>query len=73
MDEHAGDILIVAPVAATDGVFEMHILVVAGALGCIAQTGLHAALGRSRVRTLGRHQAEDEYRIAALAGGECGA
>ena len=44
MHEHAGDFLVVAPVAAAYGVLEMHILVVAGSPGGVAQAGLHAAL-----------------------------
>jgi hypothetical protein len=64
--EHARDFLVVAPVAAAHGVLEMHVLVVAGALQGIGQAGLHAALGGGRMRTLGRHQAEDDHLLAAL-------
>ena len=73
MDEHAGDLLVGSPVAAAYGVFEMNVFVVAGTLCGVAQTGLHAALGRCRVRALGRHQTENDDFLTPLAGGKCGA
>ena len=56
IDEHPHDFLIGAPVATADGVFEMNVFVVALTLDHIGKTGLHAALRRGGMRTLGRHQ-----------------
>jgi hypothetical protein len=58
--EHARDLLIAAPVGTTHGVFEMYVLVVALALDAVGQTGLHAALRGDRMRTLGRHQRQNQ-------------
>ena len=66
--EQPRHLLVAAPVGAAHGVFKVHVLVVAGAPGGVAEAGLHAALGRRRVGALGRHQAEDDHLVAAAPG-----
>jgi hypothetical protein len=66
-------LLVAAPVGTAHGVFEMHVLVVALALDAVGQTGLHAALRGDRMRTLGRHQRQDQRFQAAPLGADGGA
>jgi hypothetical protein len=44
IDEHAHDVLVGAPVAAADGVLEVHVFVVALAMDDVGEARLHAAL-----------------------------
>ena len=70
VDEHAHDLLVGAPVAALDRVLEVDVLVVALALGHVAEAGLHAALGGRRMRALRRHQRQHDGVVAAAAGAD---
>ena len=65
--EHPRNPLITAPVRALDSVLEVHVLVVTATHDRIGQTGLHAALGGRRMRSLGRYQTEhDDIEPATL-------
>ena len=70
VDEHPHDALVGAPVAAAHGVLEVDVLVVALALDHVAERRLHAALRGRRVRTLGRHQRQDDDVVAAPLGAD---
>ncbi len=70
VDEHAHDALVGAPVAAAHRVLEVDVLAVALALDHVAERRLHPALRRGRVRTLGRHQRQDDDVVAAPLGAD---
>jgi len=73
MDEHPGDLMVATPVRALDRVLEVHVLVIAAPHDRVTQTGLHAALGRGRMRALGRYQAEHQRIQPPALDADCGA
>ncbi len=73
VDEHPDDLLVRAPVAAAHGVLEVDVLGVALPLDHVRERRLHSALGRRRVRTLGRHERQDDHVVAAALGADADA
>ncbi len=70
VDEHAHHSLIGAPVAAANGVLEVHVLVVTLALDDISEARLHAALRGRGVRALRRYQREHQRIVTASLRGD---
>src|SRR6266542_1860336 len=70
VDEHPDDLLVGAPIAAANRVFEMNVFVVAQAFNNVGETRLHAALRGAGVRSLRRHQRKNDHVVAAPFGAD---
>ena len=69
--EHANHVLVSTPVRATNGIGEVDVFVVANTLNDVSQGCLHAALRRLGVRTLRRHQRQNDGIMTAALGSYC--
>ena len=69
--EHANHILVSTPVRTANGIGEVDVFVVANPLNDVSQGCLHAALRRLRVRTLRRHQRQNDGVVTAALGSNC--